>query len=374
LGADLIDPSSFLSTPFASQPIFMAGCASLIEWRGNGNGAGAGLADDRAQMQSLSANRHFLFGMAAQRSFAVCREALSRMRQTWRGVSWLCSTLESRAAQEADVNLAEEGTAKVSTRDVGYVKRVSEIAEGEGTEEGIRCECPRLLCTTVLALRLTVPVAVLGLTVSGNTDETPGMLSVLQVGFSHAPDSQSPDQYGSDVAVTNVHHHPMDADGQVVDHGDGRASTSRMGTMGGTPNSVAAEASASSPFQHWDRDAHNGRGEHHGHDSGHHHHGTPDLISVSFPFSVAQSSISLLDSMPEAAGASTQQLWGIDPQAVGNLSVADWLGLQLLPTTTAPATPSTPVALQQLQRHTPHPSLQRPTHAAPQPTWGHSMQ
>jgi hypothetical protein len=131
LGADLIDPSSFLSTPFASQPIFIAGCASLIEWRGNGAGP-----VEEIDARSPSANRHFLFGLAAQRSFFVCREALSRMQKTWRGVSWLCSTLESKAAQEADVNLAQEGSAKVATRDVGYVKRVLEMFESESQDAG----------------------------------------------------------------------------------------------------------------------------------------------------------------------------------------------------------------------------------------------
>jgi hypothetical protein len=315
----------------------VAGCASLIEWRENG----AGMADDATQqIHSLRTNRHLLFGMAAQRSFSVCREALSRMRQTWKGVSWLCSTLESRAAQEADVNLAEEGTAKVSMRDAGYVKRVREMAESEGTDDEIQgrwaeyseCKWPlrRVHRPRPSIDRSTVVAAVLGLTVSGNTDEPPGMLSLLQVGYSHADDDQSPDQYSAELAVTNSQRHLMDGNGPVVDDGGDGAHSRRMGA---TASTVAAETAVTSVFE-WER----GRGGN-GQDSDHDEDKrAPDLVTVPFPFSVAQSSLSLLDAIPEGGSTASQQLWGLDPQVTGNVSIADWLGLQLLPATATMAT------------------------------------
>jgi hypothetical protein len=152
---------------------------------------------------------------------------------------------------------------------------------------------------------------------------------------------------GASTSTANVHHHPMDTDGQAnVGGANTRKADSRIGGMNGLARTMPGEASSSSAFSQWDRGRESisrstGGGSSGGGGGGHQGGGggvddggiAPDLVSVPFPFSVAQSSLSLLDAMPDSGGAgSSQQLWGLDPHAAGTVSVADWLGLQLLPT------------------------------------------
>lgn len=86
--ADLIDPLSFLCSPFASQPLLMAGVSCLTVLRA---------------LQPANTPPHAIF--TVKKSYHNTRNALQRLRSNWAGVSWLCETLDSMEREEEDVDL-----------------------------------------------------------------------------------------------------------------------------------------------------------------------------------------------------------------------------------------------------------------------------
>ncbi|KAG5363852.1 putative transcriptional regulatory protein [Yarrowia sp. B02] len=86
--ADLIDPLSFLCSPFASQPLLMAGVSCLTVLRA---------------LSPANTPPHAIF--TVKKSYHNTRNALQRLRSNWAGVSWLCETLDSMEREEEDVDL-----------------------------------------------------------------------------------------------------------------------------------------------------------------------------------------------------------------------------------------------------------------------------
>ncbi|KAH9820194.1 fungal-specific transcription factor domain-containing protein [Melampsora americana] len=110
---NLFDPDIFLSVPFASQPIMIAACASIPN-KSLHNSTG-----------SLETN-YASVTPSDLRNFDICATALRNMQPRWRGVSWLVSTLNSRASYETDVDLSTTGGAEVSTCDNSLMNKLVE--------------------------------------------------------------------------------------------------------------------------------------------------------------------------------------------------------------------------------------------------------
>ncbi|WAQ88385.1 hypothetical protein PtA15_9A512 [Puccinia triticina] len=102
---NVIDPDIVPSLPFASQPILIAGLASIPSH--------ASQSPNQAPIQA-----------ADWREFEICSAALCKMQTRWRGVGWLVSTLHSRARNEQDVDLSSSGGAEVSTADNSLMNKL----------------------------------------------------------------------------------------------------------------------------------------------------------------------------------------------------------------------------------------------------------
>lgn len=113
---NLFDPDIFLSVPFASQPIMIAACASIPS-KLSQNSTGS-LENDLSISASITPSD--------LRNFDICATALRNMQPRWRGVSWLVSTLNSRASYETDVDLSTTGGAEVSTCDSSLMNKLVE--------------------------------------------------------------------------------------------------------------------------------------------------------------------------------------------------------------------------------------------------------
>lgn len=164
--ADLIKPESYLSNPFVSQPLLIAASASLFESRSISDKQTAG---------------DFANWSICRRNVGVCKEALLKMHKTWNGTSWLSTTLNSREAQEPDVDLTESGSAAANTADVGMLRHWNRASGSRGDN-------------------LT---SLLGLSLSGNmNDPEHSTISVLQSGSRSRQDSA--DQEDRQVMQTNV--------------------------------------------------------------------------------------------------------------------------------------------------------------------------
>ncbi|PLW49000.1 hypothetical protein PCASD_05065 [Puccinia coronata f. sp. avenae] len=103
--ANLVDPDIVPSLPFASQPILIAGLASIPSQTSQSPNQGPAQAAD-------------------WREFELCSEALLKIQTRWRGVGWLVSTLHSRARNEQDVDLSSSGSAEVSTADNSLMNKL----------------------------------------------------------------------------------------------------------------------------------------------------------------------------------------------------------------------------------------------------------
>ncbi|POW08117.1 hypothetical protein PSTT_07735, partial [Puccinia striiformis] len=124
--AHVIGPDIVPSLPFASQPILIAGLAS-IPCQGS----------QYPSARPLQA--------ADWREFEICSAALQKMQTRWRGVGWLVSTLHSRARNEQDVDLTSSGGAEVSTADNSLMNKLL-----------VRKPEPGFLTRSVLPVRMKV--------------------------------------------------------------------------------------------------------------------------------------------------------------------------------------------------------------------------
>lgn len=112
--SELISPEALLSNPFVSQPILMAGSTCLTLWRS--------LTSESDNSEPSSSE---VAASTLHRGFTTCQDGLRRLQKRWKGVSWLCSMLDSLEKFEPDVDLSRASGSKVKMRDMGFVKRAS---------------------------------------------------------------------------------------------------------------------------------------------------------------------------------------------------------------------------------------------------------
>ncbi|KAK9483575.1 fungal-specific transcription factor domain-containing protein [Lipomyces starkeyi] len=147
--ADLIAPDAFLSNPFMCQPLLMAGSASLTLWH---------------SLSLASPSTDHAVSATVYRAFSACQDGLRRLQKRWKGVSWLCHTLDSLEKFEPDVDLTRVTGSKIKTKDMGFVKRAS---IDDATRQWIADELRR--------------ESVFGVVIAGMTTETPGPISPRRV-------------------------------------------------------------------------------------------------------------------------------------------------------------------------------------------------
>ncbi|KAK9446371.1 fungal-specific transcription factor domain-containing protein [Limtongia smithiae] len=184
--AELISADSFLSNPFISRPVLMAGCASLSLWHtlslnGEHGAHGANGQTDQQQAHGSSAA-----AATVHRSFLTCQSGLRRLQRRWRGVSWLCSVLDSLEKQEPDVDLSMSA-ARITTRDMGFVKRAS---LDEATRQWIADELDQ--------------ESVLGVALVGMTTETVGPVLDKRISTTEVSGSVSFQDTYYDVPTTGI--------------------------------------------------------------------------------------------------------------------------------------------------------------------------
>lgn len=119
-----------------------------------------------------------IYGVIAQRSFYACAEALNRMQKKWKGVAWLVSTLESRAAQEADVDLTSKSKTEVSTRDAGIIRRVAALRDARdsvASSRGKRAQTPGTLARPITSFRASFSSDVVALSQEFSGSASPAL-------------------------------------------------------------------------------------------------------------------------------------------------------------------------------------------------------
>ena len=90
--AHMIDPKSFLSSPFLSQPIFVAACSFLHEM---GSESGGKQSSTIEESSGGPISPHVV---VAARNFLRCRSALRSLEDYWHATSFLIKKMDERAA------------------------------------------------------------------------------------------------------------------------------------------------------------------------------------------------------------------------------------------------------------------------------------
>lgn len=125
-----------------------------------------------------------------RRDFDICASALRNMQPRWRGVSWLVSTVNSRASYETDVDLSTSGGAEVTTCDSSLmnklIERSNEVLNLSNQVPRPHCKCLahpdiwRPLPRRLIIHPYFFGTPVVGLTASGTFHEpASGRLSLL---------------------------------------------------------------------------------------------------------------------------------------------------------------------------------------------------
>lgn len=110
--ADLIDPKSFIGNPFASQPIYIAAGAFLMESSANASESPSretSPAGDRKTAHRRSA-RHSLLASAASQNYQRCYTSLQEINGYWGGIKYILTALDQKAkgTLEVETYTAEE--------------------------------------------------------------------------------------------------------------------------------------------------------------------------------------------------------------------------------------------------------------------------
>jgi hypothetical protein len=157
----------------------MAGCASILSDQDSSASDSTWIDLDVPSLPYPKSVQKELLDAIDHRNYEICRQALIKCRSRWRGVSWLCSTLESRASHEADVDLSETGTGVASTMDKGEILR---MAQANSRLEVRRKARERTSGAPIDSMRSEpLDTAVLGLSAWGTTHEPESSrLSVLR--------------------------------------------------------------------------------------------------------------------------------------------------------------------------------------------------
>ena len=113
--AELIDTKSFISIPFSSQPIYIAGCAFLMESvfysqpssRSESPPIKSSSEDQTSEFtfSSMEANvtqrkpsaKHSLLAAAAKENYQRCYKALKSLEAYWAGIKYILTVLDQKA-------------------------------------------------------------------------------------------------------------------------------------------------------------------------------------------------------------------------------------------------------------------------------------
>ncbi|KAK9361794.1 fungal-specific transcription factor domain-containing protein [Lipomyces starkeyi] len=174
--ADLIAPNAFLSNPFTSQPILMAGSASLTLWH---------------SLTLAASNTQHAAAATVHRAFSACQDGLKRLQTRWKGVSWLCQVLDSLEKFEPDVDLTRGSGPKIKTKDMGFVKRAS---IDEATRQWIADE---------LGGESVLGVMIAGITTEAAGKQEQGISQAFRVPFISLPDTSVVEEYDVPVAFSS---------------------------------------------------------------------------------------------------------------------------------------------------------------------------
>lgn len=111
--AELIDPNSYIGSPFTSQPMYIAACAFLRETaantsqpvsrattppgsKQNGENA-ASSAHGRSNASGDKSSKHSLLAEAASQNYQRCYKSLQQLNTYWHGVNYILVALDHRS-------------------------------------------------------------------------------------------------------------------------------------------------------------------------------------------------------------------------------------------------------------------------------------
>lgn len=112
--AELIDPNSYLSSPFTSQPVYIAACAFLVQSashmsqetsraaspnldKHNQGGSHANGRNGKTNHYSERSAKHSLLAEAAIESYQRCYKSLQQIHEYWGGVKYILNALDHRS-------------------------------------------------------------------------------------------------------------------------------------------------------------------------------------------------------------------------------------------------------------------------------------
>ena len=102
--AELIDPKSFIGSPFTSQPIYIAACAFLKETAAHTSSQPTSRdisppkasASPIAKPNTEQTQRHSLLAQAANQNYQCCYKALQQLEQYWAGIRYILVALDQK--------------------------------------------------------------------------------------------------------------------------------------------------------------------------------------------------------------------------------------------------------------------------------------
>lgn len=111
--AELIDPNSYIGSPFTSQPMYIAACAFLRETAANtsqpvsraasppgakqNSGYGANNGSGRVNTSNEKSSKHSLLAEAASQNYQRCYKSLQQLNTYWHGVNYILVALDHRS-------------------------------------------------------------------------------------------------------------------------------------------------------------------------------------------------------------------------------------------------------------------------------------
>lgn len=111
--AELIDPNSYIGSPFTSQPMYIAACAFLRETAANTSqpvsrtasppgtkqygGYGANNVNGKSNTSTEKSSKHSLLAEAASQNYQRCYKSLQQLNIYWHGVNYILVALDHRS-------------------------------------------------------------------------------------------------------------------------------------------------------------------------------------------------------------------------------------------------------------------------------------
>lgn len=151
--AEAFDDKTVVGTPFLNQAIYIAGLAFIAEADMYANvhsssplGYGGGWKDlarsgisppppnpnGREQEETPITASRSLLRLASKRNYETCLHAEQALKRYWRGIGWILSTMEQKAAGIARTDPSEESVdpnAEIDLRDSGMLRRLLAVRD-----------------------------------------------------------------------------------------------------------------------------------------------------------------------------------------------------------------------------------------------------